>query len=227
MTLYIVATPIGNLEDITLRALDTLKNVAKIYCEDTRRTKILLVRFNLKKSLESFHAHSLGKIEKIVRELESGLDIAYVTDAGTPGIQDPGGQLVAATREAGITVVPIPGPSSVTAILSVAGIAVDEFYFAGFIPTKKGRQTFLKKILSHDQPVVLFETAPRLSKLFDQLIALGGADRTLIVGRELTKKFEEIRVGTPAELKQLFSQPRGEFVIVLRGDIHPRKTLGR
>lgn len=215
--LFIVATPIGNLRDITLRALDTLKSVEKIYCEDTRRTRILLAGCSIKTPIESFHQYSLGKIAKIIDELKSGADLAYVTDAGTPGIQDPGGQLVAAAREAGIQVVPVPGASSVTTLLSVSGIPTDEFYFAGYVPTKKGRQTFIKKILAFDVPVVFFETAPRLHKLFDQLIALGGADRTLIVGRELTKKFEEIRTGTPAELKVDFIKPLGEFVLVLRG----------
>jgi len=213
--LYIVATPIGNLGDITLRAIETLKAVDKIYCEDTRRTSKLLNHFDIKKPLESFHEHSEGKIERIIEELKSGDKIAYLSDAGTPGINDPGGKLVATARKAGITVSPIPGPSSVTALLSVAGIAADKFCFMGFVPTKKGRETFIKKMLSSDMPVVFFETAPRLHKLFDQLIDLGGVDRTLIIGRELTKKFEEIQTGLPVELKESFAKPLGEFVLVL------------
>lgn len=213
--LYIIATPIGNLGDITIRAIEILKSVDKIYCEDTRRTAKLLAHFEIKKPLESFHEHSEGKIERIVAELKQGNEIAYVSDAGTPGINDPGGKLVAAARVAGIVGSPIPGPSSVTALLSVAGIAADKFCFMGFVPTKKGRETFIKKMLSSDMPVVFFETAPRLHKLFDQLIALGGADRTLIVGRELTKKFEEIQIGSPAGLKEVFAKPLGEFVLVL------------
>lgn len=217
MALYIVGTPIGNLEDISLRALDTLKNVAKIYCEDTRRTKILLARFDLKKTLESWHQHSPEKIAKIISELKSGLEIAYVSDAGTPAIQDPGGQLVAAARLAGVSVVPIPGPSAPTTLLSVAGIPADRFYFAGYLPTKKGRLTFIKNMLAQEVPVVFFETAPRFNKLLDQLIALGGANRKLVVGRELTKKFEEIVVGSPAELKAKFrvQPPRGEITVAL------------
>lgn len=221
--LYIIATPIGNLGDITFRAIETLKGVDKIYCEDTRRTAKLLNHFEIKKSLESFHEHSESKIERIVSELTNGDDIAYVSDAGTPGINDPGGKLVAAARDAGIVISPIPGPSSVTVLLSVAGIAADKFCFMGYVPTKKGRETFIKKMLSSDMPVVFFETAPRLHKLFDQLIDLGGADRTIIVGRELTKKFEEIQTGTPSELKEYFTKPfnsvqgkpLGEFVLVL------------
>lgn len=213
--LYVVATPIGNLQDITLRALDTLKGVEKIYCEDTRRTKLLLARFGVEKPVESFHQHSTDKIEKIVSELKDGADLAYLTDAGTPGIQDPGGQLVATARLAGVRIVPIPGASAVTALLSVAGIPADEFYFAGYLPTKKGRQTFIKKILALNVPVVFFETAPRLHKFFDQIVDLGGAERMIIVGRELTKQFEEIKTGTPENLKSYFLKPRGEFVLVL------------
>lgn len=215
MALCIVATPIGNLGDITYRAIETLKSADKIYCEDTRRTKVLLARYNVARPVESFHQHSAGKIGQIINELTGGAEIAYVTDAGTPGIQDPGGLLVAAARNAAITIVPIPGPSAVTALLSVAGVPTDQFYFAGYIPTKKGRQTFLKKILAQTEPVVFFETGPRLQKLFDQLVELGGGNRSIIVGRELTKQFEEVKVGTPEELSAYFIKPMGEFVLLL------------
>ena len=216
--LYIIATPIGNLGDITFRAVETLKNVDKIYCEDTRRTSKLLAHFAIQKPLESFHEHSEAKIERIVEELKNGGEIAYVSDAGTPGINDPGGKLVDAARSAGIEISPIPGPSSVTALLSVAGIAADKYSFMGFVPTKKGRETFLKKMLLSETPVVFFETAPRLHKLFDQLISLDGGERNLIVGRELTKKFEEIKTGLPAELKEHFVKPIGELVLILTSD---------
>lgn len=215
MALYIVATPIGNLEDLTFRALETLKACTKIYCEDTRRTRTLLNRFNLDTPLESFHQHSDEKLGRIIRELNEGAELAYVSDAGTPGIQDPGGKLVAAARAAGIKIVPIPGASAITALLSVAGIPTDQFFFAGYVPTKKGRETFIKKIIARQEPTVFFETAPRLHKFFDQLTALGGESRQLIVGRELTKQFEEIQTGTPDELKSYFTAPRGEFVLVL------------
>ena len=213
--LYIIATPIGNLGDISFRAIEVLKSVDKIYCEDTRRTATLLRHYHVKKPTESFHQHSRSKIESIIYELKSGMELAFVSDAGTPGIQDPGGMLVAAAREAAIEVIPIPGASAVTTLLSVSGIATDNFFFAGYVPTKKGRQTFFKRILSIDSPVVFFETAPRLHKLFDQIKVIVGVDRSLIVGRELTKQFEEIRIGKPEKLKELFAKPRGEFVIVL------------
>jgi len=213
--LYIVATPIGNLGDITFRAIETLKGVDKVYCEDTRRTKTLLARYEITKPLESFHQHSADKVVRIIAELKNDAEIAYVTDAGTPGIQDPGGVLVAAARQAGVRIVPIPGTSSVTTLLSVAGIPADHFYFAGYVPTKKGRQTFIKKMLAQVEPVVFFETAPRLHKFFDQLIDLGGAERVLIVGRELTKQFEEIVTGTPEQLRQLLPKPLGELVLIM------------
>jgi len=212
--LYIVATPIGNLKDITFRAVEILKTAEKIYCEDTRRTRILCDEYGIQTRLESFHHYSENKIATIVEELSSGTEIAYVTDAGTPGIQDPGGKLVAAAREGGVEVTPIPGPSSITAILSVAGINTESFRFVGYVPTKKGRQTFIKKLLENSEPVVFFETALRLQKFFDQVAELGGVDRQFIVGRELTKKFEEIRQGSTAELKDYFTKPLGEFVII-------------
>ncbi|MEX0594836.1 MAG: 16S rRNA (cytidine(1402)-2'-O)-methyltransferase [Patescibacteria group bacterium] len=212
--LYIVATPIGNLEDITFRAVEVLKNVEKVYCEDTRRTRILSARFGVTTPLESFHHYSDGKITQIVKDLQNGADFAYVSDAGTPGIADPGGKLVEAAQQAGVQVVPIPGPSAVTALLSVAGVYANQFRFAGYVPTKKGRQTFVKKLIASDEPVVFFETAPRIQKFFDQVIELGGAELEFVAGRELTKKFEEIKRGYPAELKEDYQDPKGEFVLV-------------
>lgn len=216
--LYVVATPIGNLQDVTLRALETLKSADLVVCEDTRRTGLLLNHFEIKKPLMSLHQHTTDeKMASLINRITDGEEVAYVTDAGTPGIQDPGGKLVAAARAAGIQVVPIPGPSAITALLSVAGIPADEFSFAGYVPTKKGRETFIKKILTNETPTVFFETSPRLLKLFDQLIALGAVERTLIIGRELTKKFEDIQFGTVAELKAHFLAipPKGELVLTL------------
>ncbi len=213
--LYVVATPIGNLKDITLRALETLKFVDKIYCEDTRRTKQLLAAYEINKPVDSYHHHSDYKIPGIIRELQSGIEIAYVSDAGTPGVADPIGKLVKACFEADVTVLPIPGPSAVTALLSVAGIYANEYSFKGYVPTKKGRQTFVKNLLNQTEPVVFFETAPRLRKLLEQLTEFGANSRQLIVGRELTKQFEEIQKGTPGQLLEKFVLPKGEFVIVL------------
>lgn len=215
MMLYVVATPIGNLKDITFRAVEILKSVDKIYCEDTRRTKILLDAYNITTPIDSFHHHSDYKIPSIIRELKDGKSLAYVSDAGTPGVADPAGKLVSEARQAGIGVVPIPGPSAVTAILSVAGIYANEYQFWGYVPTKKGRQTFLRSVLAEKKPVVFFETAPRLIKLFDELIANGAGNRLLIVGRELTKQFEEIKLGTAGELREQFTAPKGELVLVL------------
>ncbi len=215
--LFITATPIGNLGDITFRAIETLKSADKIYCEDTRRTRQLLQAYQIDKPLESYHHHSDFKIPGIIHELKSGQSIAYVSDAGTPGIADPAGKLVAAARAAGVTVSPIPGPSAVTALLSVAGIYANEYQFLGYVPTKKGRQTFIRTILCEKVPVVFFETAPRLVKFFHELVTADGADRVLVVGRELTKQFEEIRSGTAAELADYFTThpPKGELVLTL------------
>ena len=218
-TLYIVATPIGNLQDITLRALATLKSVDKIYCEDTRRTRQLLSHYQIHQPVDSLHHYSSNqKIERVVEELKQGQDIAYLTDAGTPGIADPGGILIAKARAAGIRVVPIPGPSAPAALLSVAGFPVNSFFFAGYVPTKKGRQTFIKKILVSEETVVLFETAPRLLKFLDQLMEFGGNEREIVIGRELTKQFEDIRSGLPGELRVYYqtNRPKGELVIALK-----------
>jgi 16S rRNA (cytidine1402-2'-O)-methyltransferase len=218
MALYIVGTPIGNLGDMTLRAVETLKKVERIYAEDTRRSRILLNHYEISTPLDSFHHHSSPhKLAAIIEQLATGHDLALVTDAGTPALADPGGLLVQAARQAGISVVPIPGVSAVTTLLSVAGAPANQFYFAGYVPTKKGRQTFVKTILAHSGTVVFFETAPRLVKFLELCQELGGADRALVVGRELTKQFEEVRRGTVAELLNYFqtNAPRGELTLVL------------
>jgi 16S rRNA (cytidine1402-2'-O)-methyltransferase len=215
MTLYIVATPIGNLKDITLRALETLKDVDKIYCEDTRRTRTLLQAYEISKPIDNLHQHSKdAKLDRVVGELKSGRDVAYLTDAGTPGVSDPGNQLVEACLAEDIKVVPIPGVSAVTTLLSVAGVPTDDFRFVGFLPTKKGRQTLIKDILQEKFPVLFFETAPRLPRLLKEL---EGSDCQLIVGRELTKQFEEIVRGTPAQVEQHFQENilKGELTIAL------------
>lgn len=217
--LYIVGTPIGNLGDITLRAIETLKNANVIYCEDTRRTKILLDHYGIKKPLQSLHHHSAEhRLDEVLKLVQSGQNVAYVTDAGTPGVADPVGKLVEYFYDhAEHAVTAIPGASAVTALLSVAGVPANSYWFAGYVPTKKGRQTFIKKVINFDETVVLFETAPRLIKFLDQLIELGGQDKKVVIGRELTKQFEEILTNKPAELKAHFTAtaPRGEFVIAV------------
>lgn len=212
--LYIVATPIGNLKDITYRAVETLKEVDVIACEDTRRTGQLLAAYEIKKRLVSLHHHSSEKkINDLVYRMKKGESIAYVSDAGTPGIADPGGKLVAAAQAAEIEISPIPGVSAVTALLSVAGIPANNYRFAGYVPTKKGRQTFIKELIANKEPVVFFETAPRIEKFFNQIIELGGENKEFVVGRELTKQFEEVLRGTPEKLKNI--RPQGEFVLVI------------
>ncbi len=217
-TLYIVATPIGNLQDITFRAVETLKLADAIYCEDTRRSRQLLAAYDIDKSLSSLHQHSSDAVvEAVASELAKGANVAYLTDAGTPGIADPGGKLVERCQAVGVPVVPIPGPSAVTTLLSVAGFPTDSFWFAGYLPTKKGRQTLIKKIAEFPDTVVVFETVPRFLKFLDQLVEHGQGERTLVVGRELTKQFEEVRRGLPQELIDHYqaNPPKGELVIAL------------
>ena len=212
--LYIVATPIGNLDDITHRAVRVLQTVDLIACEDTRRTKILLDHYKIQKPLISFHQHSkLQKIETLITELKSGKSIALVTDAGTPGISDPGGILVAEAIKSGIGVTPIPGASALTALISVAGISMDRFSFLGFLPHKKGRQTMIEKIKSSYIPVVFYESPHRILKTLESLSKSPGH---MIVGRELTKKFEEIFRGSPQVVYNHFKEKKiqGEFVVI-------------
>ena len=218
--LYIVATPIGNLGDITVRALEILKTVDLIVCEDTRVTKRLLDHYQIVKPLLSYHQHSDDiRVQKIIRDLQHGKSIAFVTDSGTPGISDPGNKLVAAAIEAKINVVPIPGPSAIAALLSVAGFATDSFIFLGFIPHKKRRQTILKEIAAEDRTVIFYESTHRIVKAMEQLQAYIDPQRRIVIGRELTKMYEElIRGNIETVLKHLKEHEiRGEFVVVVEG----------
>lgn len=220
MTLFVVATPIGNLEDITLRAITVLKEADAIAAEDTRRTRKLLTRHSINTPLLAIHQHSQpAKLDWLVGRLQHGETIALVSDAGTPNIADPGGRLVEQAREAGIAVVPIPGASAVTAILSVAGIPTDSFMFVGFLPKKKGRQTLLKELKELAVPIVLFESPNRILKTLTELRQTLGS-REVIVGRELTKLHEEILKLSLDDAIKHFTQhpPRGEFVIVVAPD---------
>lgn len=220
--LYVVATPIGNLEDITLRALRILKEVDLIACEDSRITKRLLSKYEINTPTISYHQHSSDhKILQIVEKLESGDNIALVTDAGTPGIQDPGGKLVQAAIKKGTTIVPIPGPSAVTTVLSATGIPADQFYFLGFLPKKKGRQTLFKNVAGLKIPLVIYEAPPRVLRTLRDIQEYLG-NREVIIGRELTKKFEEIRRDTVIGLIDHFNnkKPKGEFVIIILPDIY-------
>jgi 16S rRNA (cytidine1402-2'-O)-methyltransferase len=212
--LYIVATPIGNLSDMTFRALETLKSVDLIACEDTRQTLKLLNHFEIKKRLISYHQHSrVTKVETILGFVEEGQNVAVVTDAGTPGISDPGGILVSEARKKDIEVVTIPGPSALTAALSVSGLDTKEFIFIGFLPQKKGRQTALKRMSKEERMVVIYESPYRIKKLLNELLEFAG-DREIFVARELTKKFEETYRGKISEVLPKISE-KGEFVVIL------------
>ncbi len=215
-TLYIVATPIGNLKDITLRALDILRGVDLILCEDTRKTKKLLEHYNIKTSVESYHQHSnLKKIDYIKNLLEQGKNLALVSDSGTPGISDPGNKLISILVDelgSNIEIAPIPGASAIIAAASISGFPMDKFIFLGFPPHKKGRQKFFKELAEYKYPVIIYESPHRIIKTLKQLEEVGKFD--IVVGRELTKKFETIYRGKIRGVIDKI-EPRGEFVIVL------------
>lgn len=220
-TLSIVATPIGNLEDITLRALRTLKEADAIFAEDTRVISKLLARYEIKKPLYRLDASKEEKrAEEIIERLGGGENIVYVSDAGTPGISDPGTRLVALVREAGFQPVAIPGPSALTAALSIAGVPTEEFVYLGFLPHKKGRQTALKAIAEEHRTIVLYESPHRILKLLGEFIEHIG-ERQISIARELTKMYEEVLSGTADELRarlESAGSARGEFVVI----VHPR-----
>lgn len=218
-TLYVVATPIGNLADITLRALEVLREVGAVLAEDTRRTGLLLKHYGIRTPLVPFHEHTAAaERQALVERLRRGQSLALVTDAGTPGIADPGERLVAEVARVGVPVVPIPGPSALTAALAVCGFPTDRVSFFGFLPHKKGRQTLLRTIAQTEATTVLFESPYRIVKLLKEFSALD-AERAAVVLRELTKVFEEARRGTVGELEAFFAaredKQRGEFVVVL------------
>jgi 16S rRNA (cytidine1402-2'-O)-methyltransferase len=228
--LSIVATPIGNLEDITLRALRTLKEADTVLCEDTRVTKKLLSHFDIKTTVKRCDAEKEMECARFVETLlESGKHVAYVSDAGTPGVSDPGARLVAYTREhvPEATIEAVPGASSLTAALSISGVQADAFTYLGFVPHKKGRQTFFEGLASYEHPVVFFESPHRILKTLASLAEqLGEAqhhnsaiNRTIVVLRELTKMHEEVVSGTPREVLEYFEahseRVRGEFVVVV------------
>jgi 16S rRNA (cytidine1402-2'-O)-methyltransferase len=217
-TLYVVATPIGNLEDLGARALRTLREVDLIACEDTRRARILLARFAVTTPLTSYFEHNkLQKGRHLLRLLAEGKSIALVTDAGTPGVSDPGFLLVKEARAAGARVVPVPGPSAVIAALSAAGIPADRFVFEGFLPAKPGRRlNRLKALRDLDMTVVLYESPHRLLRTLEAIEQVFG-DTELVVARELTKQFEEIVTASAAELIRHFKERgvRGEFTLVI------------
>ncbi|NMC51807.1 16S rRNA (cytidine(1402)-2'-O)-methyltransferase [Candidatus Kuenenbacteria bacterium] len=225
--LYVIATPIGNLKDITLRALEALQEVDFILCEDTRVTKNLLNHYEIQdKKLISFHQHTDERKLAGLVELVKNNKVALVTDAGTPGINDPGGMLIKTLKHESIKtnqeimVVPIPGACAAIAVLSASGFPTDEFLFKGFVPHKKGRQTFLKEVLNEKRTVVFYESCHRIIKCLEELKKFSEelvAEKELVVGRELTKKFETIYRGSIGEvLEKVKADPvKGEYVVVV------------
>lgn len=221
-TLYIVATPIGNLEDITLRALRILKEVDVILCEDTRTTKKLLSNYEITTKTESFHTHSEdSKIDAIIEKLESGAKMALVTDAGTPGISDPGALLVnrIINSKKDIKIETIPGPSALTAAFSISGVTTSDFLFLGFLPHKKGRETLFKEITSSERAVVFYESTHRIIKTLQSLVKHLQPERKISIARELTKIYEEVKCETAQHLLEYFEansvKTKGEFVCIV------------
>jgi 16S rRNA (cytidine1402-2'-O)-methyltransferase len=220
-TLYVVATPLGNLGDLSPRAAETLNRVAVVAAEDTRHSKPLLNHAGSKAELISFHSHSTERaLERLLRILQAGRDVALITDAGTPAISDPGVELVAAARERGIQVVTIPGPTAVAASLSVSGLGGDRYVFLGFLPRKgSDRRRLLVTAAESEWTVVMFEAPNRVPQLLADLIEVCGSERRASVSRELTKVFEETRAGTLQELSGHYAEApaRGEVTVVLSG----------
>jgi 16S rRNA (cytidine1402-2'-O)-methyltransferase len=218
--LYIVPTPIGNLKDITLRALDALKEVELILAEDTRTTSNLLNHYQITKPLSPYHQHNEHKVlHHLIDQLSQGKKMALVTDAGTPGISDPAFLLVRECIKSGIKVECLPGATAFVPALVNSGIPSNRFVFEGFLPLKKGRQTLLKNLSGEDRTMIFYESPVRLVKTLQEFIQYFGADRLCCVSRELTKLFEENRRGTLQEVCDHFKEknPKGEIVIVIAG----------
>lgn len=221
--LYLVPTPIGNLKDITLRALDVLQEVDLILAEDTRTTSYLLNHYNIVKQLSPYHQHNEHRVlHHLVSQLLEGKKMALVTDAGTPGISDPAYLLVRECIKAGVKVECLPGATAFVPALVNSGIPSNRFSFEGFLPLKKGRQTLLKKLAEEDRTMILYESPVRLVKTLEELIQYFGKDRPCSVSRELTKMFEENKRGTLEEVATYFKDKpvKGEIVIVVAGKEH-------
>ena len=219
--LYIVATPIGNLEDITLRALRILKEVDLIAAEDTRHSRKLLDHFEIKTPMTSFHSHtSTAKVDALVAEMANGKTMALISDAGTPGISDPAWALIQATLAAELTVVPIPGPAAFLTALMGAGLPMNAFTYLGFPPVKKGRQTWFQKVAEEKRTVAFYESPHRILKTLGQLAEVLPPDRPIVLARELTKMHEQFHRGTASELLAHFQKtaPKGEMVVLVGMD---------
>ncbi len=217
--LFVVGTPIGNLEDITFRAVRVLREVHVVACEDTRRARILFQHYGIDTPTISYNEHNEHRrIPELIERLRNGEDIALLSDAGMPTISDPGYRLVHAVREAGMEVVSVPGPSAVTAALSVSGLPTDRFIFEGFLPRKKGkREKKLLEIRDEVRTVVIFESVHRIERTLQEMLEVLGPDRKIAVCRELTKMFEEVLYGRIEDVLRDFRVKKGEFVVVIGG----------
>jgi len=220
-TLYIVATPIGNLQDISPRALEVLSGVSAIACEDTRTSGVLLRHYAISSELVSFHAHNEHhKTDKLIERLDAGFDLALISDAGMPAISDPGFLVVRAAHLRGHSVSVIPGPSAAINAMAASGLPSDRFCFEGFLPQKKGRKTRIHQLADEPRSMIFFESPYRILRLIDELISEFGPDRMGCFCRELTKKFEEIRRGRLQDLQISLKERqaiKGEFVLVVAG----------
>jgi 16S rRNA (cytidine1402-2'-O)-methyltransferase len=217
--LYVVSTPIGNLDDITLRAIKILGGVDVIAAEDTRTTRVLLDHLSINKPLVSYYSHNEARrVPELIERLKEGKAVAVVTDAGTPGISDPAFVLVRAAVEERIPVIPVPGASALLAALVASGLRTDRFVFEGFLPLKKGRKTRLEKLKHEHRTIILYESPHRIVRTLRELHQTLG-DRRIVLAREITKKFEEFQRGTLSEVLQRVTAgtPRGEYVLVLEG----------
>ncbi|MFA6296410.1 MAG: 16S rRNA (cytidine(1402)-2'-O)-methyltransferase [Patescibacteria group bacterium] len=213
--LYVVGTPIGNLKDITLRALEILKSVDLIACEDTRVTSKLLARYEISKTLISYHQYSkLQKIDLLINELKNGKNIALVSDAGTPTISDPGDVLVNEAYKNNIKVISIPGVSACISAISISGFNTNEFVFLGFLPKKKGRETMFKSLQTEKRLIIFYESPFRIKKTLNDILEKLG-DKEVFVARELTKMFEEVYRGKVSEIMDKVKE-KGEFVVVIK-----------
>ncbi|MEX0772905.1 MAG: 16S rRNA (cytidine(1402)-2'-O)-methyltransferase [Balneolales bacterium] len=216
-----VATPIGNLSDFSERAVQTLKDVDLIACEDTRTSSTLLRHYGIEKPVLAFHQHNEhARVAKLMDMLKAGRNVAIISDAGMPGISDPGFLAVRAAHQQGITVITIPGPSAGISAIVGSGLPCDRFVFEGFLPQKKGRQTRLQLLAVEERTIIIFESPHRILRLLDEIITHFGPNRLVAVARELTKKFEEIIRAPAAEVKAILeerSSIKGEIVVIIAG----------
>jgi len=226
-TLYVVATPLGNLQDLSQRAIEVLKQIDLVAAEDTRRSRALLSHFGISAQMESYHGDSSpARIQHIVKQLVSGKHVALLSDSGTPAVSDPGAELVRQAVDRGVKVVPIPGPSAVTTAFSVAGISASGFLFAGYPPRKASeKRQFLAQIAAQPRPVILYEAPQRVAETLQLLVEVC-PQRQIVIARELTKLHEEIRYGLVAEIAEAISsqEQRGEFTLVLNAAPQPTRS---